>query len=283
MKIGIIGAENSHSIEISKNININKCVKGFTVDYIWGETDEFAKKTAQEGSIPNIVKKPQDMLGKIDALVVDHRHAKYHLKAAAAFVKAGIPAYIDKPFCYRVSEGEKFLQMAKDCGTPITSFGVLPKQKSFEKFVKKIKSPDDVVCGSVYGPCDIKSPFGGIFFYGIHTVEMALSAFGFNVSKVLLTQNKQNATGQLMYDNGKIVTLNLHRDYFNFSIAAQTTGGFISSDITFDTEKSVAGIKVFTDMFKTKVEPISHENILMPIRVLEALQKSQKTKTVEKI
>jgi hypothetical protein len=283
MKIGIIGAENSHSIEISKNININKCVKGFTVDYIWGETDEFARKTAQEGNIPNIVKKPQDMLGKIDALVVDHRHAKHHLKAAAAFVKAGVPAYIDKPFCYRVSEGEKFLQMAKDCGTPVTSFGVLPKQKSFERFVKKIKNPDDVVCGSVYGPCDMKSPFGGIFFYGIHTVEMALNAFGFDVSKVLLTQNKQNATGQLMYDNGRIVTLNLHRDYFNFSIAAQTTGGFISSDITFDTEKSITGIKVFTDMFKTKVEPISHEDILMPIRVLEALQKSQKSKAIEKV
>lgn len=283
MKIGIIGAENSHSIEISKNININKCVKGFTVDYLWGETDDFAIKTAQQGNIPNIVKKPQDMLGKIDALIVDYRHAKYHLNAAAAFIKAGVPTYIDKPFCYRVSEGEKFLALARDCGTPVTSFGVVPKQKSFERFVKKMQSTGDVVCGSVYGPCDLKSPYGGIFFYGIHTVEMALCAFGFNVSKVLLTQNKQNSTGQLMYDDGKIVTLHLHRDYFNFSIAAQTTGGFVSSDVKFDAEKSVAGIKVFTDMFNTKVEPVSHEDILMPIRVLESLQKSQKSKMIEKV
>ena len=42
------------------------------------------------------------MLGKIDALIVDHRHAKFHLEAATPFVKAGIPTFVDKPFCYRV-------------------------------------------------------------------------------------------------------------------------------------------------------------------------------------
>ena len=58
------------------------------------------------------------MLGKIDALIVDHRHAKYHLEAATPFVKAGIPTFIDKPFCYRVEEGRKFLAMAHKLGNP---------------------------------------------------------------------------------------------------------------------------------------------------------------------
>ena len=40
-----------------------------------------------------MVKDPKEMLGKIDALIVDHRHAKYHLEPAIPFVKAGIPYF----------------------------------------------------------------------------------------------------------------------------------------------------------------------------------------------
>ena len=38
MKIGIIGAENTHTAAIGYMINAEKLVKGFTVDYVWGET-----------------------------------------------------------------------------------------------------------------------------------------------------------------------------------------------------------------------------------------------------
>jgi hypothetical protein len=42
MKIGIIGAENSHTAAIAKLINVEQKIKGFSVDYVWGETDAFA-------------------------------------------------------------------------------------------------------------------------------------------------------------------------------------------------------------------------------------------------
>jgi predicted dehydrogenase len=190
MKIGIIGAENTHTAAIAKTINVDKLVKGSTVDYVWGETKEFAENAAKQEQIPNIVSKPQEMLGKIDALVVDHRHPKFHLKAAIPFIQAKIPTFIDKPFCYRIDEGKAFLALAKKCGTPITSFGALPEQSMYEKFVKSLKDPQEIISGATYGPCDIKSPYGGVFFYGIHQVEMALNAFGFDVSSVLLTQNR---------------------------------------------------------------------------------------------
>ena len=122
IRIGIIGAENSHTVIFGKMFNIDKKFPGVEVTHLWGETDDFARKAAEAGKIPTIVKDPKEMLGKIDALIVDHRHAKYHLEAATPFVKAGIPTFIDKPFCYRVEEGRKFLAMAHKLGTPVTSF-----------------------------------------------------------------------------------------------------------------------------------------------------------------
>ena len=115
-------------------INVEKLIKGFSVDYVWGETEEFAKTAAKEGQIPNIVKKPIEMLGKIDAAIIDHRHGKYHLATALPFVKKGIPCFIDKPFCCKSVEGKEFLKTAKKCGAAVTSFSVIPKQKSFINF-----------------------------------------------------------------------------------------------------------------------------------------------------
>jgi maltose-binding protein MalE len=81
IRIGIIGAENGHTIKFGKLFNIERKFPGVEVKYVWGETDEFAKKAAENGKIPDIIKDPMDMMGKIDALVVNHRHPKYHLKA----------------------------------------------------------------------------------------------------------------------------------------------------------------------------------------------------------
>ncbi|MCD6364909.1 MAG: Gfo/Idh/MocA family oxidoreductase, partial [Planctomycetes bacterium] len=174
MKIGIIGAENSHTAAIARTLNIDKAIKGFSVDYVWGETADFAKAAAKKGAIPHIVAKSTDMLGKIDAVIVDHRHARHHLKAALPFVKKGIPAFIDKPFCFDSAKGREFLKIAKKHRTPVTSYSVLPEQKSFKRFVAKLPELGTIVAGATYGPCDLRSKYGGVFFYGIHQVDMAL-------------------------------------------------------------------------------------------------------------
>ena len=88
IRIGIIGAENSHTVGFGKMFNIDKKFPGVEVTHLWGETDGFAPKAADVGKIPTIVKDQKGMLGQIDALSVDHRHAKYHLESATPFIKS---------------------------------------------------------------------------------------------------------------------------------------------------------------------------------------------------
>ena len=77
LRIGIIGAENSHTIGFGKMFNIDKKFPEVSLTHVWGETDTFAQKAAEGGHIPNIVKDPSEMLGKIDALIVDHRQINH--------------------------------------------------------------------------------------------------------------------------------------------------------------------------------------------------------------
>ncbi len=284
-KIGIIGSENSHTIAIAKEININKRIEGFTIEHVWGETDELAKKASDEGKIPNIVSDPEEMLGKIDAVICDHRHAKYHLDAVRPFVEQKVPTFVDKPFCFESKKGEEFLAMAREKGTPITSFSILSHQKTFQAFAEELKTIGDINAGATSGPCDLKSQYGGVFFYGIHQVDMALNAFGYDVKKAYVLRSNDNyAVGQLIYANGMIVTMNFVKEGVNgFAISAAGSEAYLHRAIVRDESPYLTGIKTFTRMFETGVEPLDHETILTPIRVLEALQRSVDSGTIENV
>ncbi|MHB9071794.1 MAG: hypothetical protein ACYC54_15650 [Sedimentisphaerales bacterium] len=113
---------------------------------------------------------------------------------------------------------------------------------------------------------------------------MALRAFGYDVSKVLVTKYADNALAQLWYDDGKIVTLHLVKpNYRGFVITADTENGIINETIKLDANPYIKGIKIFTKMFRTRQEPISHALILKPIEILEAMEKSIKSGNSEKV
>jgi predicted dehydrogenase len=284
VKIGIIGAENSHTAAIAKLINVEKKIKGFSVDYLWGETEDFAKTAAKEGKIPNIVKKPAEMLGKIDAVIADHRHPKYHLKAVAPFVKKGIPAFVDKPFCYRAEKGREFLKLARQSGAAVTSFSVVPHWNSFRSFLKKLPEIGEVVSAYTWGPCDLKSKWGGVFFYGIHQVDIMLHAFGYDVDAVQVTKNGPgNATGQLFYKSGRIVNMALIKEGApGFGIAAVGDKGTLTRSLTGGKSPYLNGTRTFCRMFRTGQEPMTDEEMLRPVQVLEAMQQSVRTGAKEK-
>jgi len=284
IRIGIVGSENTHTAAIARTINVEKKIRGCEVVCVWGETAAYAKKAAADGCIPRLVKRPEEMLGLVDAVVVDHRHAKYHLPAALPFVKRGLPVFVDKPFCYRAAEGRRFLKTARRHGAAVTTFSVLPHQRSFARFMRRLPQLGDVAAGVMYGPCDLRSKWGGVFFYGIHQVDMALIAFGYDVSSVIVTKTANGSTGQLVYPSGRVVTMNLIKAGGpGFAIGAAGDKGIWHQPVSMDKNPYLSGIRVFTTMFKTGREPLGDEQMLKPVLVLEALERSVKSGAREKV
>jgi hypothetical protein len=104
LRLGIIGGSvSAHTFDFGKLFNIDKKFPGVELLYAWADTEEFARDVRDKAMIPNIVKDPEEMLGQIDALIINHRDGKYHLKPAIPFIKAKIPTFVDKPFSNRVS------------------------------------------------------------------------------------------------------------------------------------------------------------------------------------
>ncbi len=272
--IGIIGAENSHTIGYGKVFNVEKMFPGVEVKYVWGETDKFAKNAMEKGNIPYQVKDPKEMIGKIDALIVDHRHPKYHLEAAAPFVKAGIPTFIDKPFCYRAAEGKEFLDMAKKAGTPVTSYSSIAQSAATFDMIDQIKSMGTINQVIRTGPADLDSEYGGIFFYGVHIVQPLMYMFGENVERVRITRDGRFGNASLKFADGLFATLIFKRKAYGWETFVETNDKLTELKSRVEEPNPPKNDADMVEMFRTGKEPRSHQSILNGVSVLEALEKS---------
>ena len=282
LRIGIIGAENSHTIGFGRMFNTDKKFPAAEVKYVWGETDEFAKNAAEKGNIPNIVKDPGEMLGKIDALIVDHRHAKYHLQAARPFIREGVPTFVDKPFCYRAAEGEEFLEMARELGTPVTSYSSIAQSAATFDIKKQVASMENIKQVVRSGPVDMDSKYGGIFFYGVHIVQPLMYVFGEDIEAVRVTRNGKNGSANLVYKNGLFATL-IFKNTGGWETFAETEDGLTELKSRVEESDPALCYTDMVEMFRTGKEPRSHQSILNCVRVLEALEKSVASQDWEEV
>lgn len=271
VRVGIIGAENSHTVNFGKMFNVDKKFPGVEVVAVWGETDEFAKRAAERGSIPMIVKEQKELLGMIDALIIDHRHAKYHADAAVPFIEAGVPTFVDKPFTYRVQEAQHLLDLAKKHKTPITCLSGLGIGPGVDDMAAQVAEMKEIGPIFVTGPADVDSKYGGIFFYAVHFVERMFKVFGDDVISVRATRHGSHTGFQYKYSSGYLATAFLANDWH---LHVLTKEGLLEIKPRHDVEDGPYMYSAIVKMFQTGEEPRSHESILKVVSTLEAMERS---------
>ncbi len=278
VRVGIIGAENSHTVGFGNIFNKEKKFPGVEVVAVWGETDEFAAKAAQAGGIPKIVKKQEELLGMIDALIIDHRHPKYHAQAAVPFIQARIPAFVDKPFTYRVDEARELLELAEKCKTPITCLSSVGCGPGPEDMAAQVKELGELTSIVVTGPAEIDSKYGGIFFYGVHIVEQLFKVFGDDARAVRATRQGKRTTFQIEFESGNLATAIISKEREVYCV---TDKGMVQIKSEYEKDNEIYMYAAIVKMFQTGEEPRTHASIIKAIATLEAMERSVLTEEWE--
>jgi len=270
-RLGIIGAENSHSYKIAEVCNVLEKVP-LRVTHIWGETKEFAATAARRGGIPEIVSDWKSLLGKVDGVMIDQRHGADHGEVARYFIEAGIPTFVDKPLTCNLTEAREILHLAERRGCPVTTFSSKPLQKAFQAKLAEI-GRDTVTVLSSSGPADIKSKYGGIFFYGIHQVDCAVEVFGTGALNVSVHRGGTNAIATIEFSSGRLASLSLiagHQGGFRWLFCTDH-GDFVLPDKN-DRLPYLNSARLVSDFLKTGTSPFTVSRMLAPVAILEALQ-----------
>ena len=281
VKFGVIGTENSHVKQAFKRFNIDKSIKDASVEAIYpgeGDTLEHAGQIKKDGKIALLVDKPEDMFGKVDAVIIMNRHAGYHAKYARLFLENKVPVFVDKPLTCDLKEAEEIIDLSNKNNTWLSSWSTMWQTSSFENFFKQTTEElGPINSGMVGGPFDFESEHGGVFFYGIHTVEMLLNGFGYDIKTINADLSGKNCWVTVTLESGKIVSLHLVGEGSGkFQALVHCEKGsrhlFVDSTDCYD-----RGFEKILNSIKNNEKPLTDEQLLMPIKVLLAIDKSVRT------
>lgn len=285
VRIGILGADNSHALHFSRLINKKDEKTGeylfpdFKVTHIFGIEKEITKQRAEGGDIKNIVDCPDKMFGNVDAVIVDFRHGDIHRKYALPFIEAGIPTFIDKPFTNKIEDTKILVDAARKHGTLLTGGstlkyldGVVDLKKYLDEKGIYNTGTDNFVTAMLSFQVSLHPEYGGIHFYGQHTVEPALFLFGYDVKSVYASRTDKNIIAVLTYDRYQVV-LNFMYQGEGLHVNIMEKNGQISRKID-DSDDYKKGMENFINVLERKESDLSYEQILIPVVVLNAVEQS---------
>ena len=275
IKIGIVGSDNSHAITFSQIINDPSHeyhVDGMQALYLYGLNEKRNEEVSKKGGIPYIVDKPEDMIGKVDCAFIEFRDGALHYKYAKPFIETGVPVFIDKPLAASVKDAERIISLAIENNVLITSFSVL----RFSKVIQEIKLiKEDITTLSITGPGDPDSVYSGLIFYGIHVAEMLEEILGLITGEVYAVRKNKTVLGVLKVKTGPLIDVLISNEMpYHFSIRAFTKNKIVYSKINDFMECYKRGILVIRKMLMEKRWPLRAEDMITPVRIIKAIERS---------
>ena len=187
IRIGIIGSQSMHAWAFAQVCNEplqngNYRFPNARVVAVYGvdDTPEHLQTTVEKGHIPQVVSSLEELFERCNAFMILQRRGEEHMAYAEKLLEKGYPLFIDKPVCSTRSDIQKLAQLAQCCDAVICGGSGFKYNRQIQALKEQISSGalGRITEGCITYNADMDSPFGGIFFYLPHAVEIMLELFG---------------------------------------------------------------------------------------------------------
>lgn len=266
MRIGIIGTENSHADHYIRHFNTERRFGSHRITALAGGPGERNQALAEKGAIDDVVAEPADLLGRVDAAIICSRDGNRHPAEALPLLSARMPVLIDKPLACDMAGAQSILSAARESRVPVASFSALRLAEE----TRKLAGGDVPEVVSVAGPADATSEYGGLFFYGIHVVELALAlAPGRPIEEItvadvdtaVVVTARAGATRLLLeFDKPEVRA--------GTSWRVRTVGPTAAAEIRLGTDYVAPVAAALATMLDTGRAPLSEAELLAPVEIL---------------
>jgi len=106
-------------------------IRGARVTHIWTDQPDDAPKVAAASKIETVVVRPEDVIGKVDAVIIATDDGNDHVRRAAPFVEAGLPVFVDKPLAINLPDLKQFIHWQESGAKILSTSGMryMPEMK----------------------------------------------------------------------------------------------------------------------------------------------------------
>jgi predicted dehydrogenase len=125
----------------------------------------------------------EPLIGRVDAVSVVTPTVHHH-EVASAFLKAGIPALVEKPVCRTLTEADDLIALAESSGVPLQVGHIERFNPAFEELARRPIRPKFVEAER-HGPFTGRSiDIGAVLDLMIHDLDLLLALVGGPVNRV---------------------------------------------------------------------------------------------------
>jgi predicted dehydrogenase len=286
VRVGMIGLDTSHVILFTKllnNPNASGDLAGAKVvaAYPGGSPDLPLSRDRVQGFTEQLrkmgvtmVDSIEELLPKVDAVMLESVDGRPHLKQAAPVIRAGKRLFIDKPVAASLADVIAIFRLANDRHVPCFSCS----SNRFATPIQAVRSGQAKigrVCGcDIYGPCSPLSFHPNLYFYGIHGVEMLYTVMGPGCVSVSCVETPSTFGVTGVWKDGRVGTYRGIRP----NGGTQQFGGMVfgSKGIVSvrDGGEDEALMRELVKFFKTGKPPVSAEETIEIFAFMDAAEES---------
>jgi len=196
LRIGVIGFDTSHVPAFTKLLNDpddpfhvpgGKVVAGYPsysadLEASYSRVEGFKQEVTEKWGV-RLVSSIEELLEQVDAVLLESVDGRRHLAEARPVIEARKPLFIDKPLAANYADAAEIYRLAQEQGCPVFSASSL----RFDANIVKIKEDPELgaVCAcDAFSPAHLDPTNPGLFWYGIHAVEILYTFMGTGCEKV---------------------------------------------------------------------------------------------------
>ncbi|WP_068776390.1 Gfo/Idh/MocA family protein [Paenibacillus sp. FJAT-26967] len=291
LRIGMIGLDTSHAVEFTKLLNdpANPYhVPGGKVVIAYpGGSDDFELSRSRVEGFTNklrddfgieIAHSPAAVAAACDAILLESADGRVHAEQFRQIAPFGKPVFIDKPFAVSSRDAADIAALAKSEGIALMSSSSLRFAEEVTRALADT-SRGALLGADCYGPMALEPTQPGLFWYGIHMVEMLYAALGPGCMQVTAFTRDAHDVVVGVWADGRIGTVRGNRaGSFGFGAQIHREKGTTAVDVAASAKPFYASLlERVMEMFAGGSAAVGLEETLEVIRFIEAANESRET------
>jgi predicted dehydrogenase len=146
------------------------------------------------------------LIERVDAVLLESVDGRRHLAEARPVIEARMPLFIDKPLASNYYQAKEVVDLAESHGCPIFSSSSLRYDANMTA-IKNDQELGEVLACDAFSPAVLDPSNPGLFWYGVHGVEILYTFMGMGCESVLCHQTEAGDVVRARWKDGRCSTL----------------------------------------------------------------------------